>query len=142
MKEEMGILKAPATYENPLQDSWKRLKPKSTKPKVLSVLREVAAWRESEAQRRNVPRNRVLRDETLIDMAVHAPKTVEELKHIRNIPKDVTGSSLGNTLLKLIEKGRNVTGKECLQIASKQRIPTELYTVLEIQKMTLRITAS
>lgn len=142
VKEEMGILKAPETYENPLQDSWKRLKPKSTKPKVLSVLREIASWRESEARRRDVPRNRVLRDETLVDMAFHAPKTVEELKHIRNMPKDVAGSSLGKTLLKLIEKGRNVPVKKCPQTVLKKRFPAELTPVLEMLKMLLRIQAS
>jgi len=57
----------------------------SLKPKAAVVLRELAAWRESEARRRNVPRGRILRDEVLLQVARHQPKTVEELRSLRGV---------------------------------------------------------
>jgi len=55
------------------------------KPKAAVVLRELAAWREAEARRRNVPRGRILRDEVLLQLARHPPQTVEELRSLRGI---------------------------------------------------------
>jgi ribonuclease D len=57
----------------------------SLKPKAAAVLRELAAWRETEARRRNVPRGRILRDEVLLQLARHPPKTMEELRSIRGV---------------------------------------------------------
>jgi ribonuclease D len=57
----------------------------SLKPKAAAILRELAAWRETEARRRNVPRGRILRDEVLLQLARHPPKTMEELRSIRGV---------------------------------------------------------
>jgi len=57
----------------------------SLKPKAAGVLRELAAWRETEARRRNVPRGRILRDEVLLQLARHPPQTVDELRSVRGI---------------------------------------------------------
>ena len=73
LDEEMAILTDPATYRADPELAWLRLKTRSSDRKYLAVLREVAAWREREAQRRNVPRNRVIRDEQIQDIAAHAP---------------------------------------------------------------------
>jgi ribonuclease D len=71
--EEMAVLMDRATYRLEPEESWKRFKPRAAKPRYLAVLKEVAAWREREAQKRDLPRNRVLRDESVVDIAAHPP---------------------------------------------------------------------
>ncbi len=83
--EDMAILTDPATYTLEVEDAWKRLKTGNLKPKQLAVLREAAAWREEEARARNIPRGRILRDETLLEIAASCPRDVEALRHIRGI---------------------------------------------------------
>ena len=80
VQEEMQILTSPDTYRMDPENAWQRLKTRVRKPKELAVLIEVAAWREREAQSRDVPRSRVLKDEVIADIAVQAPTTTERLR--------------------------------------------------------------
>ena len=83
VKEEMAVLLNPATYVVQPQDAWRRLKLRSDKPRLRALLREIAAWRELEAQRLNVPRGRVMKDEPLLEIAHHAPETEADLSRTR-----------------------------------------------------------
>lgn len=76
---EMAILSDPVTYELPPENAWKRLRPRTTKPEYLAVLQAAAAWREVEARNRDIPRQRIIRDETLMEIAAHPPKAAEDL---------------------------------------------------------------
>ncbi len=139
--EEMDILTAPATYKNEPMDSWKRIKIKSNKPKVMAVLREVAAWREREAQRRDIPRGRVVRDETLAEIAIHLPADMGELRAIRNVSGEL-GGKFGEQVLDAVKKGMAVPTDQCPKPEFRPRFPPELTPVLEMLKMLLRIQAS
>ena len=77
--DEMEVLTSPETYRAEPENAWRRLKTRVRKPKELAVLIEVAAWREREAQTRDVPRGRVLKDDALGDIAMQAPTTLERL---------------------------------------------------------------
>ncbi|HTD00203.1 MAG TPA: ribonuclease D, partial [Bradyrhizobium sp.] len=87
VSEEMEILTSPRTYDFHPERAWERLKTRVRKPKELAVLMEVAAWREQEAQSRDVPRSRVLKDDAVGDVATHAPNTLEKLANLRSLPK-------------------------------------------------------
>ncbi len=139
MDEEMAVLTTPSTYQNPHEDAWQRIKIRSDRPKVLAVLREVAAWREAEAQRRDVPRNRVVRDETLAELALNAPETVEELSHVRGLGGDMAHGRLGQALLAAIRKGLDTPKDQCPQGERRSHFPQDLTPVLEMLKMLLRI---
>ena len=76
MDDEMEVLTSPDTYRAEPERAWMRLKTRVRKPKELAVLIEVAAWREREAQTRDVPRSRVLKDDAIGDIVVQAPTTV------------------------------------------------------------------
>src|ERR1044071_6303338 len=80
VRAEMDILTSPETYRMEPETAWERLKSRVRKPKDLAVLIEIAAWREREAQSRDVPRGRVLKDDVLGDIAVQAPTTIDKLK--------------------------------------------------------------
>src|SRR5262245_3575726 len=75
--EEMEVLTSPDTYRADPESAWERLRTRARKPKELAVLIEVAAWREREAQARDVPRGRVLKDDVIGDIATHAPTTTD-----------------------------------------------------------------
>src|SRR6476646_5087869 len=85
--EEMEILTSPGTYRAEPENAWQRLKTRVRTPKELAVLIEIAAWREREAQARDLPRGRVLRDEVLGDIAIQAPTSLDRLSHVRSLPK-------------------------------------------------------
>ena len=87
VQEEMHMLTSADTYRMDPENAWQRLKTRVRKPKELAVLIEVAAWREREAQSRDVPRSRVLKDEVIADIAVQAPTTTEKLENLRRCPK-------------------------------------------------------
>ncbi len=140
--EEMGILIAPETYQNPPEDAWQRLKLRTDKPQAVAVLMEVARWRESEAQRRNVPRGRILRDETLLEIAVHAPHNVEELKHIRGLGEEVARGRVGQAILHAIESGLRMPKDKIPQQERKRPLPQSLGPIVEMLKLLLRIVAS
>ncbi len=139
VEQEMDILTDPATYQNPHERAWERIKIKTTKPRVLAVLRELAAWREAEAQRRDVPRNRVVRDEVLADMAIHEPRSESDLTKIRSISSDVARGKMGQAMLTAIKRGLDMPKEQCPQIERYERFPSELTPVLEMLKMLLRI---
>jgi ribonuclease D len=105
VQEEMGVLTSPETYRMEPQNAWQRLKTRVRKPKELAVLIEVAAWREREAQTRDVPRSRVLKDEAIADIAVQAPTTTERLKNLRSLPKGFERSRWGKAIVAAVERG-------------------------------------
>jgi ribonuclease D len=101
----MEVLTSPATYRLEPEKAWERLKTRVRKPKELAVLMEVAAWREREAQARDIPRGRVLKDEAVIDVAVSAPRSVEALGRLRSIPNGFERSKTGADILAAVERG-------------------------------------
>src|ERR1041385_6788143 len=105
MIDEMEVLTSPDTYRADPERAWMRLKTRVRKPKELGVLIEVAAWREREAQNRDVPRARVLKDDTIGDIAVQAPTTAERLATLRSLPKGFERSKWGEGILEAVQRG-------------------------------------
>ena len=105
VEDEMRVLTSPDTYRMEPENAWKRLKTRVRKPKELAVLIEVAAWREQEAQSRDVPRSRVLKDEAIADIAVQAPTTAERLKTLRSLPKGFERSRWGEAIIAAVGRG-------------------------------------
>lgn len=104
VEDEMRVLTSPDTYRMEPDNAWKRLKSRVRKPKELAVLIEVAAWREREAQSRDVPRSRVLKDEAIADIAVHAPTSLERLKNLRSLPKGFERSRWGEGIIDAVNR--------------------------------------
>ncbi len=117
----------------------KRLKPRTAKPRFLAILREVAAWRESEAQRRDLPRNRVVRDESILDIAGHAPETIEDLARLRGLSKGFAESRQGQELLAAIGRGRAVPESQLPPAAVSPDLPPGLGPVVELLKVLLKL---
>ncbi|MEX1110084.1 MAG: HRDC domain-containing protein, partial [Dongiaceae bacterium] len=119
VEDEMAILTDPKTYQVDPDGAWMRLRPRTNKPRYLAVLRAVAGWRESEADRRDLPRNRVLRDDTLLDIAAQAPTTAEALSRARGLPRGFAESSSGKALLAAIAEAEALPECECPYLAPR-----------------------
>ena len=102
LAEETATLTDPATYRLDPAAAWLRVKTRVRKPRQLAVLRDIAAWREMEAQRRDVPRNRVLRDEAMNDIAAQQPGTREELWNLRSLGRGHIGKEAADALLGIV----------------------------------------
>jgi len=101
--EEYERLSSPDTYRTQPKDAWKRIKIRHMKPPALARLMHLAAWRETEAQTRDLPRNRVVRDETLIDLAGSNPTSRGEFSKIRNFPGGTDGKLI-DPVLKVLKE--------------------------------------
>ncbi len=105
LADEMALLTSPATYEQHPENAWERFRNRVRKPRDLAVLMEIAAWREAEAQARDVPRSRVLKDDVLIELVLAAPKTDESLGNLRAFPRGMERSRAGAGILAAVTRG-------------------------------------
>ena len=139
LQEEMATLLAPATYRMDPEEGWRRFKPRTAKPRLLAVLKEVAAWREREAQRRDVPRNRVIRDETVMDIAGHAPSSIEDLARVRGLSRSFADGRLGEDLLAAVRRGLALPESEIPILPPQVDLPPGLGPVVELLKVILKM---
>lgn len=103
--EELEILTNPATYDAEPKDAWKRVKTRTNSPKFLGIVRELAAFRETYAQTRNVPRNRVYKDDALVELASLKPKNGDELSRARLLLREARKGEIAEGILAAIRAG-------------------------------------
>src|SRR5882757_10382895 len=140
MDDEMEILTSPDTYRADPGRAWMRLKTRVRKPKELAVLIEVAAWREREAQSRDVPRSRVLKDDTIGDIATQTPTTAERLAALRSLPKGFERSKWGEGILEAVQRGLSRDPKT-LPVIERQKTAPNGAAIVELLKVLLRMTS-
>jgi len=138
--EEMAVLNSPATYEVKPENAWQRLKGRLRKPKELAVLMEVAAWREREAQTRDVPRQRVLKDDALMDIVQRAPRSVEALGELRSVPNGFERSRAGGEVLAAIGRALALDPQTLPRLDRERGRPAN-GAVLDLLKVLLKATA-
>jgi ribonuclease D len=138
--EEMEVLTSPDTYRVEPELAWQRLKTRARKPKELAVLMEVAAWREREAQTRDVPRGRVLKDDVVGEIAQQAPTTVERLAGLRSLPRGFERSKWGQDILQAVARGLARDPKS-LPKFERQRGSGNGAATVELLKVLLRMTS-
>jgi ribonuclease D len=136
----MEILTSPETYRVEPENAWQRLKTRVRKPKELAVLIEIAAWREREAQARDLPRGRVLRDEVLGDIAIQAPTSLERLSHVRSLPKGFERSRWGADVIETVQRGL-ARDLKSLPPVDRQRTASVNGATVELMKVLLRMTS-
>ena len=137
---EMAILTSPDTYRMDPDNAWQRLRTRVRKPKELAVLMEVAAWREREAKDRDIPRQRVLKDDLVVDIATQQPTSIERLGTLRALPKGFERSRLGSEIPELVKRALSRDPKTLPLLERKKHVPNGAATV-ELLKVLLRMTA-
>ncbi|MDF1791159.1 MAG: ribonuclease D [Thalassobaculaceae bacterium] len=139
LDEEMAVLTDVATYRVELEDAWKRLKTRSTKPKFLAVLRALAAWREVEAQTRDIPRNRVLRDDALVDIAAQAPTSADELSRSRSFNRDSATGKTGRAILEAVTEALESPKETWPKVSDQRDKPQGRQPVAELLRVLLKV---
>ena len=140
VEAEMDVLTSPDTYRADPERAWERLKTRVRKPKELAVLIEVAEWREREAQTRDVPRGRVLKDDVIGDIAVQAPTTPERLGQLRSLPKGFERSRWGEQIVDAVKRGLQ-RDQKTLPHLERFRPAVNGAATVELLKVLLRMTA-
>jgi ribonuclease D len=106
LDEEMERLADPSTFAFEPKDAWKRLKLPSRNPAVLGRLKSLAAWRETEARSKNLPRGRIVKDDTLTEIVLHPPKTQDDLGRIRGLSSGWRTNDIGGRLIAALEAAK------------------------------------
>ena len=141
LDEEIAILKSPDTYIVRPEDAWQKIRHRSHNSKVLTLLRELAAWRERRAQNKNTPRQSIIKDDCLINIAAACPTSKEELEKIRNIRKDVASGKLGDEILEIINIALQIPSSAYIKPEHDKPLPNGANALYELLRMLLKIRA-
>jgi ribonuclease D len=142
LDQEMERIADPSNYINDPAESWKRVKIASRKPDVLGRLKAIAAWREVEARSKNLPRGRIIKDETLADLALNPPTDQEALGKVRGLSAAWRGNDIGARLMDALAGAAPLAGEE--MPAREERGPglgKEGALVADLLKLLLKIRA-
>ena len=112
LNAEMEKLADPENYAIEPDKAWKRIRAQGRNAQVLGRLKAVAAWREGEAQHKNIPRGRIMRDETLADIASHPPKKQDDLAKVRGLSNAWKDNEIGNRLMDVLENAEPLPDSE------------------------------
>jgi ribonuclease D len=139
IEEDMAALLDPAVYRTEPDEAWRRLKSRSHNARYLGVLKHVAAWREREAQRRDIPRNRILRDEALFEVSAEAPRSVEQLAQLRAVGRGFAEGKLGPNLLAAVAAGVAMPDSELPHVERAEPPPQGLGPLVDLLKVLLKM---
>ena len=112
LKEEMATLTDPATYKVDPGEAWKRVKTRTNSGKFLSIVRELARFRESFAQERNIPRNRVIKDDALLELASTKPQSEKDLSRSRLLLREARKGDIAEGILAAVKAGLAVPSEQ------------------------------
>lgn len=139
VSEEIRILTARETYDMHPDDAWKRLKIRLRKPAELAVMQKVAAWRERAARERNVPRGRVIKDDTIQEIAQQQPRDAEALSRLRTIPKGWERSSHAQGLVEAINEALSIPKEDMPRLPKQYNAPEGTGAASDVLKLLLKI---
>ncbi|MBU6379079.1 MAG: ribonuclease D [Gammaproteobacteria bacterium] len=142
LAEEMAVLTDPRSYENPPEESWRRLKAKVRGRKSLAVLIELAAWRERMAQAQDVPRNRVLRDEALYDIANQLPTDTASLSELRTLSEGFARSARAKDIIEAVNRGLARDLKALPAVENGVVVPPDKVALVDLLRVMLRAVAA
>ena len=134
--KELEHLSKKELYKVKADEVWKKIKLKNSNPQMLNLLKYLAYWRENECKKRNIPRNRLIRDDVLINLSFSKPKTISELKKIRAIPKNLLNDDFSQ-ILEVIDKAEKVKREEW-PLISTSTSPQISKSSLELLKILLK----
>ncbi len=143
VSEEMDFLANPATYVTEDGDAWRRLKMRNPSPKLFAAACALAAWRENEAKRRNVPRNRVIKDDALLELAASRPETVDALNKSRLLTRENRSGDAAKAILNTLTQAGQSSSAEMTYPKAGGARPNAAQTALsELLRTLLRAKAA
>ena len=137
--EEIATLTDPSTYITVPEEAWLRLKVRTTNRRYLGILKCLAAWRQREAESRDIPRSRVLRDEALLEVAAHPPKSRDDLKKMRSFSRGFPDNGLTKGILDAVQEGLDLPEKSLPKMEKPKHAPPGIGPVVELLKVLLKM---
>jgi ribonuclease D len=140
LDEEMERLADPSSFAFAPEDAWKRLKLPGRNPQLLGRLKALAAWRENEARAKNLPRGRIVKDDTLQELASHPPKTQEDLGRVRGLSAGWRSNDIGARMMAALAAARPLTPEEMpVREAGRPGLSKDAALVSDLLKLLLKI---
>jgi len=139
--EEMALLAAEETYDLKPEDAWKRLKGRARTPLELGILMEIAALREREARERDVPRNRVMKDDVIYEVALQRPRTAEDLARLRSVSRGFERSRLGQKVLAAVNEVAARPAEALPELPKRKASVEGANSAVELMKVLLKLAA-
>lgn len=136
--QEMSDLTDPALYAQEPELAWRRLKVRSREPRFLAVVQGLAAWREREAQRRDLPRNRIMRDDLLLEVAASRPKSAEEVARLPRLGLDSKGCQAVATV---VTEALALPADSLPRLPEPFRAPRGIGPLVELLRVLLKLQA-
>lgn len=141
LDEENDILSSPQTYQVDPYSIWQKLRHRSHNSHYLTILRELCAWREIRAQKKNTPRQSLIKDECLLNIAAVCPTCIEDFEQIRNIRKDIIKGKLAQEIIDVIISCQNIPTENYVKPIKEENIPNNRAALYELLKLLLKITS-
>ncbi len=141
LDEEMGTLTDTETYRLDPALAWRRLKVRSNNRRMLAMVRELAAWREVTAQTRDLPRSRVLRDESLLEIAAHTPRTADDLARSRGLGKGFADGKFGTEILAVVNRVMAMPETDYPAPSPRRDPPQGIGPLMELLRVLLKLRA-
>jgi ribonuclease D len=140
LDEEMERLADPSSFAFAPEDAWKRLKLPGRNPQLLGRLRALAAWRENEARAKNLPRGRIVKDDTLQELASHPPKTQEDLGRVRGLSAGWRSNDIGARMMMALASAKPLKPEEMpVREAGRPGLNKDAALVSDLLKLLLKI---
>lgn len=139
LDEEIACLEDPDCYVVQPENAWMRIKHSSHSQKFLRALQKLAEWREIRAQNSNVPRQTIIKDECLVSIAAMWPKSVDDLKKVRNIRPDIVNGKLGTEILEAVKTSNTGKNPKLKQLERGKNVHSHAIPLYEMLKFFLRI---
>lgn len=139
LKEEYEILQNPETYIVDPETAWQRLRHRSHNPKYLTILRELAAWRERRAQLNNTPRQSMIKDDYLLNIASQCPQKIDDLLKVRNLRHDIANGRLGTEMIGVINAALQLPESSYVTPPQDKMTPNGCSSLYELLKLLLKI---
>ncbi|WP_019644743.1 ribonuclease D [Novispirillum itersonii] len=139
LNEEMAFLTDTANYRVDPMEAWRRIKTRTKTPRFLGIVKALAEWREVEAQTRDIPRQRMLRDETLLEIAAHAPTTAEQLERTRGFSKGQAEGRMGQAILDAVARGKQMPMEDLPEPQDRKEIPAGVGPITDLLKVLLKM---
>jgi ribonuclease D len=139
VREEMEVLTSPSTYQLEPEDAWQRLKLRVRKPIELAILKEVAAWREREAQARDVPRGRVIKDDAIYEIAQQQPGSVAALGQLRTVPRGFERSRAAEDIVAAVRRATSLPKDQLPKLPKNRPLTNGNGAAVDLLKVLLKM---
>lgn len=139
LDEELSDLLDKENYTIMPENAWKRIKIRNSNRRFNAIVHKIAEWREAEAQRRNIPRNRVMRDEVLLELSAVRPTHKNALTSVRGLGANFASSKAGDSVIAAIKQAMDMSEDELPKISRKRPPSQNNDPIVELLKVLLKL---